>query len=162
MTHRTHHPASATVTFTVAACLMLWATQSPAQTDHVDHEQTKPLTLRKVMQDLGQNMQLITLAIAKEDWPMVVELAPKVAAHAAPSPDEMARIMEYLGADAAKFRSLDGQTHETAHAMMLAAKNGDGTSVIQSFAHVQESCLNCHQTFRKKIVDHFYGNSGNR
>lgn len=41
--------------------------------------------------------------------------------------------------------------------MKLAAASSDGKAVIQSFAHVQESCLGCHQAFRKPYVEHFYG-----
>lgn len=61
------------------------------------------------------------------------------------------------GADATKFRNFDAQTHEAALAMKLAAASSDGKAVIQSFAHVQESCLGCHQAFRKPFVEHFYG-----
>lgn len=67
------------------------------------------------------------------------------------------RILAYLGADATKFRNFDAQTHEAALAMKLAAASSDGKAVIQSFAHVQESCLGCHQVFRKPFVEHFYG-----
>ncbi|MDK6685416.1 cytochrome c, partial [Escherichia coli] len=53
--------------------------------------------------------------------------------------------------------NFDAQTHEAALAMKLAAASSDGKAVIQSFAHVQESCLGCHQAFRKPFVEHFYG-----
>lgn len=109
------------------------------------------------MQELGRNMQAITGAISQEEWVQVVQLAPKVAAHPEPPLTEKMRILAYLGADATKFRNFDAQTHEAALAMKLAAASSDGKAVTQSFAHVQESCLGCHQAFRKPFVEHFYG-----
>lgn len=85
----------------------------------------------------------LTGAISQEEWVQVVQLAPKVATPPEPPLTEKMRIFAYLGADAAKFRNFDAQTHEAA--------------LIQSFARVQESCLGCHQAFRKPFVEHFYG-----
>ena len=49
-----------------------------------DATQIEPLALRKIMQELGRNMQAITGAISQEEWVQVVQLAPKVAAHPEP------------------------------------------------------------------------------
>ena len=65
--------------------------------------------------------------------------------------------LRYFGADVTKFRNFDAQPHEATLAMKLVASSSDGKAVIQSFAHVQESCLGCHQAFRKPFVEHFYG-----
>lgn len=155
MTNRKHSQASETITLAVAACLFLWGFQLPAWAG--DAIQAEPLALRKIMQELGRNMQAITGAISQEEWVQVVQLAPKVAAHPEPPLSEKMRILAYLGTDAAKFRNFDALTHEAAHAMKLAAASSDGKTVIQSFARVQESCLGCHQAFRKPFVEHFYG-----
>ena len=152
MQHRHRFKAyfTATVIGTLLAsiCSQTWAD---------DVGKAKPLALRKIMQELGRNMQAITGAISQEEWVQVVQLAPKVAAHPEPPLTEKMRILAYLGADATKFRNFDAQTHEAALAMKLAAASSDGKAVIQSFAHVQESCLGCHQAFRKPFVEHFYG-----
>ncbi len=155
MTHRKHSHAFGTITLTVTACLLLWGFQLPAWAG--DATQVEPLALRKIMQELGRNMQAITGEISQEEWVQVVQLAPKVAAHPEPPLTEKMRILAYLGADATKFRNFDAQTHEAALAMKLAAASSDGKAVTQSFAHVQESCLGCHQAFRKPFVEHFYG-----
>ncbi len=138
-----------------SALLFLSIFSSQAWADSATENQ--PLELRKIMQELGRNMQAITGAISKEEWGEIARLAPKVAAHPEPPFTEKVRILAYLGTDAAKFRSFDEKSHEAAHAMEQAALKGDGKSVIQSFARVQESCLGCHQGFRKKFVEHFYG-----
>ncbi len=46
---------------------------------------------------------------------------------------------------------------QASETITLAAASSDGKTVIQSFARVQESCLGCHQAFRKPFVEHFYG-----
>lgn len=134
--------------FLASTCLQAWA-------DEVG--KAEPLALRKIMQELGRNMQAITGAISEGDMAQVVQLAPKVATHPEPPFTEKMRILAFLSSDADKFRRFDAQTHEAALAMKQAASSGDGKAVIQSFARVQESCLGCHQAFRKPFVEHFYG-----
>lgn len=119
-------------------------------------EAAKPLALRAIMEKLGRDMQTVTGAISKEDWAMVAELAPKIAKHAEPPISEKVRILTWLGTDAGKFRGFDGQVHEAAVAMGEAARRSDGQAVIANFAKVQQSCLACHQGFRKSFQEHFY------
>src|SRR5260370_16204737 len=66
MTHRKHSHAFGTITLTVTACLLLWGFQLPAWAG--DATQVEPLALRKIMQELGRNMQAITGAISQEEW----------------------------------------------------------------------------------------------
>lgn len=117
----------------------------------------EPLALQGVMKDLGKHMQTISGAIAYENWELVAETAPLIAAHPQPSMAEKARIMSFMGANMGKFKGYDMQTHEAAHEMEHAAHEKNGTKVIAAFQKVQTSCLGCHQTFRKPFVDHFYG-----
>ena len=65
MTHRKHSHAFGTITLTVTACLLLWGFQLPAWAG--DATQVEPLALRKIMQELGRNMQAITGAISQEE-----------------------------------------------------------------------------------------------
>jgi len=120
-------------------------------------EPAKPMALRGVMVKLGSDMQAVAGAISMEDWAMVAELAPKIANHAEPPVEEKARILTWLGAEAGKFRGNDVQSHEAATQMGDAAKRGDGLAVIAAFSKVQQSCLGCHQSFRKRFVEQFYG-----
>ena len=155
MTSRQPRHASSTAIATLSACLFLWGVQSPAWAEGATD--VKPLALRKIKQELGRIMQAISGAISQEDWTLVAKLAPTVAAPPAPPLTEKMRILTYLGTNAAKFRGFDEKTHEAAHAMEQAAERGEGTAVIQAYARVQESCLGCHQSFRKSFVEHFYG-----
>ena len=120
-------------------------------------EKTEPMALRVVMNDLDRNMQAVASAIAKEDWTLITELAPQIANHTQPPLSEKMRILAWLGNDARKFRSFDGQVHEAALAMGKAAQREHGEAVIAAFSMTQQSCLACHQSFRQSFMEQFYG-----
>ena len=50
----------------------------------------------------------------------------------------------------------DEKTHQAAQAVGQAATREDGQAVISAFAKLQNSCLACHQGFRKPFLEHFY------
>ena len=117
----------------------------------------KPLELRKIMQELGKDMQAITDAISHEDWARVANIAPRIAEHPEPSAIEKMRILTHIGTDAGKFESHDEITHLAARALEQVALRHDGLGVIAAFANLQNGCLACHQSFRNPFVEHFYG-----
>ena len=140
--------AAAISTLLVGACAQAWADAG---------DKTEPLALRQIMQELSNNMQTVTDAISREDWEAVATVAPLIADHPQPPLAEKTRIMRFLGSDAGKFKSHDQKTHQAAGALKQAAESGDGPAVIASFATLQNTCLACHQNFRKPFVEHFYG-----
>jgi len=116
----------------------------------------EPMELRRIMQEIGKNMQAVTDAIAREEWGRVAENALRIAEHPQPPMGERVRVLAFAGSDAGRFKGFDEQTHHAAKAVEQAAESGDGQAVIASFATLQNSCLACHQTFRKPFVEHFY------
>lgn len=120
-------------------------------------ETIEPLALRKIMQDLGKNMQAITDGISREDWEQVEEISPQVANHPQPPFGEKIRILSFVGTDVSRFKGYDGKTHDAARALEDAARNKDGQAVISAFSTLQSACLACHQNFRKPFLEHFYG-----
>lgn len=118
---------------------------------------TQAMALRGIMQQLGTDMQAVTGAISHEDWKTVAEIAPRIAHHPEPPIMEKVRILAWLNVDAPQFRGFDGKVEEAATAMGEAAKKGDGSAVIADFSRIQQSCLACHQGYRQKFIDHFYG-----
>ncbi|HEX5959878.1 MAG TPA: cytochrome c [Rhodanobacteraceae bacterium] len=140
-------------TLTLSLCATLTGF-GVAQATRAD-EPPKPMVLRSVMQQLDRDMQAVTAAIAREDWPRVAALAPKIGEHPAPPLGEKLRILAWLGTDAGKFRSYDTGVREASAAMGDAATRGDGHTVIAGFAKVQQACLGCHQTFRARFVGKF-------
>jgi Cytochrome C' len=117
----------------------------------------KPLELRRIMQNLGANMQAVTAGISSEDWAGVARIAPQIAQHPEPPGAEKGRIVSFIGVDMGRFKNYDNQSHEAALAMGAAAAKGDGEGVIALFAKVQGACLGCHKEFRQRFVEHFYG-----
>lgn len=117
----------------------------------------EPLEFKSVMKELGKNMQVITDGISREDWDLVAKTAPMIAMHPQPPLAERMRIMKFMGPEMSKFKAFDGETHEAAHSLELAAQEKNGQKVITAFRQVQTTCLNCHQAFRSQFVEHFYG-----
>lgn len=134
----------------------LLATASPISWAD-DSAMVKPLALRKIMQDLGKNMQTITDGISREDWELVERIAPLVADHPQPPLSEKMRIVSFVGTNMGKFKSHDDEIHAQAQALGKSANVQDGHGVILGFQKLQTSCYNCHSEFRKPFVAHFYG-----
>lgn len=120
-------------------------------------EAAEPLVLRGIMRDLGKRMQTVTHGIAQEDWVLVEETARLIAEHPKPPLLEKTRILGFVGTDLGKFKAHDEDTHQAARALEEAAVRRDGQRAIAAFANLQNSCLACHQAFRKPFVEHFYG-----
>lgn len=122
-----------------------------------EHAGAQPMELRKIMQTLGKDMQVVTDGIAREDWALVAATAPRIAEHPQPPFGEKLRILAFAGGDAGRFRRFDEQTHRAAEALEQTARREDGQAVIAAFATLQNTCLACHQAFRKPFVERFYG-----
>ena len=144
---KTYFTVTAIGTLLAITCLQAWADNAG---------KAKPLALRKIMQDMGKNMQVITDGISREDWELVAKIATLVADHPQPPLGEKMRILSVVGADASKFRGYDEKTHQATQAVGQAATREDGQAVISAFAKLQNSCLACHQGFRKPFLEHFY------
>lgn len=140
--------------FMLAGGLLL-AISASATAETVD--ESKEMALRKIMKDLGGNMQTVTHAISMEDWQLVEKTAPLIADHPQPPMSEKLRIMAFIGTDMGKFKGYDTKVHEAADALGQTANAKDGTAVIAAFNTVQSACYGCHKDFRKQFLQHFYG-----
>lgn len=132
---------------------LLAATSTMARSDDTE---AKPLVLRKIMRELGQNMQIITDGISRKEWDLVAKTALQVANHPQPPMVEKIRILSFVGTDVGKFKGYDNKIHQAAVEVSRAAVQKDGPVVISSFAKLRNSCLACHQNFREPIKEHFY------
>lgn len=139
---------------TVTACILLTLGGTTASAESASKE--APLELRKIMQELGRQMQAATDAISQEDWARVASIAPRIAEHPQPPAGEKVRILSFVGTNIARFKAFDGKTHAAAEKMMEAAEHKNGDGVITAFAEIQRGCLGCHQAFRQPFVAHFY------
>ena len=114
------------------------------------------MVLRKIMQELDNNMQLTNHAITREDWDVVAKTALLIAEHPEPPFSEKLRIMMFFGRDISRLKQLDGQTHQAAKNLATEAKTGNRQNIISSFNTLEQSCTNCHQQFKNAFVKHFY------
>ena len=117
----------------------------------------EPLALQKIMKDMGKNMQVIADGISREDWKLIEKTAPLIADHPQPPVGEKVKILAFVGTDVSKFKGYDGKTHAAAQILGESAAREDGYAIISDFATLQNTCLMCHQIFRKNFQEHFYG-----
>jgi len=116
----------------------------------------KQMELRNIMDRMGSDMEAIVRATTLEDWNRVASLASAIANHAEPPMTEKLRILAWLGSDAGRFRQHDARLKEVAGHMQQAAEAHQGADVIRLFAKTQQSCLECHQSFRQPFVERFH------
>lgn len=119
-------------------------------------EDGKPLELRRIMKNLGTDMQMITDAISREDWPAAEATARRVADHPQPGLLEKTRVLSFIGTRVTRFKAYDGETHDAARSLADAAARKDGIAAIEAFGRVQLGCHGCHQAFRREFINHFY------
>jgi len=133
--------------------LWLWASSMAVQSESIAGT---TMELRHIMQEMERGMLAITQAIAREEWGAVAARAPFIANHPQPSMGERLRILGYFAAESGRFKQYDSETHRAAMALQESALRRDGAVVIDDFARLQKSCLECHQRYRQKFVEHFY------
>lgn len=141
--------------FIVAAGLFFSAPSGVAMAE-TGSETAKELALRKIMKELGANMQVITDAISREDWPLIEKTAPLIADHPQPPLTEKMRIISFMGGDMGRFKGYDTETYKAAEALKQAAGTQDGQEVIAAFQRLQTTCYGCHHDFRQPFLKHFY------
>ncbi len=134
------------------AVIIMTCSQTFAETN------PESLALQKIMKGMGKNMQVIADGISREDWKLVEKTAPLIADHPQPPVFEKVKILAFVGTDVSKFKGYDGKTHEAARVLGESATREDGYAIISNFATLQNTCLMCHQHFRKSFQEHFYGN----
>jgi hypothetical protein len=108
-----------------------------------DEPPVEPLALRGIMQTMGDDMKIITEAIAMEDWALVVTTSPKIADHPQPPFSEKIKILAFAGTDVSQFKEFDGKTHASAQVLGEAAAREDGYAVIDAFSTITKdmSCV---------------------
>lgn len=130
---------------------------SGAMTWADDSTDTPPLALRKIMQDMEKNMNIMADAISQKNWPLLARIAPLIADHRQPPFFEKMRIMGFVGTSIGKYKAYDGSVVEQAQAIGKAAKSNDVQGTELMFRTLQASCDSCHNEFQKPFVAHFYG-----
>ncbi len=110
---------STSILFIIAATL---SNNTLAQKAADIQRETKPLILRSIMAELGNNMQAITHAINIEDWAQVSASAELIAEHPQPPMTERIRILSFVGSNISQFKEHDEKTHQAAKVLSETAK----------------------------------------
>lgn len=144
-------------------CVVVWAILPlafagplAASEDEDDHGGVHEF--HETMEELGEHTQRIVSAINREDWEWVAREAEAIAEHPRPPKEERQRIMAFAGERKAEFQEYDQETHAAAAELADIAAEGDGREVINTFARLQTTCLDCHANFRGDFRQHFYLN----
>ena len=128
----------------------LFASEAPNSID------SESLALRKIMSNLGKEMENITHGISLEDWKLVEKSALQIAEHPKPPFLEKIKILSFVGTNVGQFKAYDKKTHDAAIVLSQVAIEKDGLKVISEFSTLQNTCLACHQSFRQSFLEHFY------
>ncbi|MDG4867822.1 cytochrome c [Guyparkeria sp. 1SP6A2] len=110
----------------------------------------------ETMEELGEHTQRIVSAINHENWEWVAREAEAIAEHPRPPKEERQRIMAFAAERKAEFQEYDHEVHAAAAELSDIAAEGDGREVINAFARLQTTCLDCHANFRDDFRQHFY------
>ncbi len=109
------------------------------------------LSLREVMQQLGQDLQQLQAALVDLDFPAVAAAATTIADHPTPSMRERGRVISTLGSDMGHFKAADGRVHDDAVALAAAATAGDAARSRELHRDLVAGCMACHAEFRDRL-----------
>lgn len=108
------------------------------------------LTLRAVMQELGEQFQRLSTAILVEDFKSIEEAARAIQGH--PLPDEIvAAVKGKLGRSFGTFERIDEQSHHAATDLARRAAAKDIAGSAKAFGRLAEGCVSCHKQFRATL-----------
>lgn len=117
----------------------------------------EPLELRRIMEDLGRNLQVVADGLPRGDYGSVEKAAGAIAGHRQPPWSEKVRILAFVGSDLGKYRDYDGRTRDAAVRLADAARLGSRQPAIDAFRELEAGCRGCHREFHRPFVDYFYG-----
>ncbi len=118
-----------------------------------------PLELRSIMRELSVDMEGVVSGIVAGDMAVVEEHARRVADHRRPPATEMGGIVKLLGPDMPAFKGIDTLVHDGALGVADAAAAGDTRAVLEGYSSVLSGCVECHERFRPRVIEHFYGDA---
>ena len=140
----------------LAAVVLPAMMAAPVVASDDDHDHGGVHEFHEMMEELGEHTQRIVQAINHEDWAWVAREARMIADHPRPPAEERKKLKAFTGDRHAKFAQYDKAVHRTAASLADVAEQEDGREVINAFARLQSSCLDCHAAFREDFRQHFY------
>jgi cytochrome c556 len=116
--------------------------------------QTEPETqpIKTIMQRLMMDMHTITLGIWTENYETIYSGAHNIVAHPKILKEQREEIAGILGNQMKSFVAIDKVVHHHADSIAMAAKVKNMQKILYHYEIVQNSCVNCHSTFRTQII----------
>ncbi|MCW9025087.1 MAG: hypothetical protein OQK73_10455 [Gammaproteobacteria bacterium] len=110
------------------------------------------LTLKSIMQQLGKDFARLNQAILVEDYPEIEQAAIRIAEHPQPGFMEKMSMLAKVGTDVGQFKEIDEVVHKASMAIHAAAGKQDLNMIIENQNRVFNGCMQCHASFRKKLM----------
>jgi cytochrome c556 len=134
---------------TGSICLILIS--MPLIAHDVTKQGMKSTTLKHVMQGLLKDSQKISEGIFLQKYKQIEQAAARIADHPSPSADIMQKLVKSLGAEMGVFKNFDIQVHDTAIAIVKAAKDQDMKLVVTEYHQLVDGCQSCHGSFKQRV-----------
>ena len=110
----------------------------------------KVLTLKSVMQGLGDSMDELNRGIFYEDFKVIEKAAFKVANHPKPK-TQLPTVIKTLNIRMPKFKAFDSKVHDSAMEIVEFAKKKDMDNILKKHKVIMNNCVACHTQFRSEI-----------
>lgn len=115
--------------------------------------QPETMELVPMMRLLLSDMQLVDEGMYTEDYSQIAEGAGSIADHPRMTEEDKKLIKKTLGEQMKAFVGYDMKVHHHADSMRMAAVEEDMEEVLRHYSIVQQGCLDCHSSFRLRIME---------
>lgn len=121
----------------------------------VSQQKTQPETMSLVpmMRLLLNDMYTIDEGIYTENYEMIEKGGTAVSDHPVMTEEDKKLVKNALGEDMKKFVNFDKIVHHHADSIAAAASNKNMGEVLRHYRIVQQGCVDCHTSFRTKIIE---------
>lgn len=112
----------------------------------------EPTTLQQIMQDLSDNLVVISDGLLSHDLELVVNGAKGIAEHPRIPPEQVQLIAKELGPEMPVFKQFDVSVHNLAVEIGAAASAGDQEAAVSGFHRLVDGCLACHDAYKDRVA----------
>jgi len=112
----------------------------------------EPTTLQQIMQDLSDDLVVISDGLLSHDLELVVNGAKGIAEHPQIPPEQVQLVARELGAEMPAFKQFDVRVHNLAVEIGAAASAGDREAAVSGFHRLVDGCLACHDAYKDRVA----------
>jgi cytochrome c556 len=112
----------------------------------------EPTTLQQIMQDLSDDLVVISDGLLSHDLELVVNGAKGIAEHPQIPPEQVQLVARELGTEMPAFKQFDVRVHNLAVEIGAAASAGDREAAVSGFHRLVDGCLACHDAYKDRVA----------